>query len=94
MKNEITKHVELLNAYHLDLWSEVEAQLRVIKAAQEQIQKLRDLRQSTDGLPEARASAAILARHVETLKGRAQALVATIRELEATVAVLAKVLAE
>jgi hypothetical protein len=94
MKNELTQHIELLNAYHLDLWSEVEAQLRVIKAAQEQIQTLRDLRQSTDGIPEARASAAMLGRHVETLKGRAQALTATIKELEGTVAVLVKVLAE
>ena len=94
MTNEISRHIELLNTYHLDLWAEVEAQLRVIKNAQAEIHKLRDLRRSSDGLPDARAAAAMLSRHVETLSGRAQALTTTVKELQDSVAVLAKVLAE
>jgi hypothetical protein len=93
MDNEISRHIELLNTYHLDLWSEIEAQLRVIRTAQVEIEKLRELRHATDGMTEARASADMLARHVDTLTGRVEALTGTIAELKSTVNVLRHVLA-
>jgi hypothetical protein len=92
MDNEISRHIELLQTYHHDLWSEIEAQLRVIHTAQSHIEKLRELRQDSDGIPQARSAAEMLARHVETLTGRVQALSGTIAELKGTVDVLVKIL--
>jgi hypothetical protein len=35
------EQIELLHTYHLDLWSQIEAQLRVLRAAQDEIAKPR-----------------------------------------------------
>jgi chromosome segregation ATPase len=93
MNDPITRHIELLHAYHLDLWTEVEAQLRVIRGAQEQIAKLREAREAGESIEQAHHAAEILARHVQTLKGRIHALEGTVNELDATVGELLKVLA-
>jgi hypothetical protein len=41
--NRMADHeqIELLHTYHLDLWSQIEAQLRVLRAAQDEIAKPR-----------------------------------------------------
>jgi hypothetical protein len=88
----VARHIELLHAYHLDLWAEVEAQLRVLRAAQEEISKLREARVITETPAEALSTARLLARYVETMKGRVRALSSTVGELEGTVAELVKVL--
>ena len=90
--DELSKHIELLHAYHLDLWTEVEAQLRVIRAAQEQIAKLREARQAGESIQTTRNAAEVLARHVQTLRGRIHALDGTVSELDGTVGELLKVL--
>ena len=92
MDDPIARHVELLHAYHLDLWSEMEAQIRVIRAAQEEISKLRQARSQQEERDVALHSAEVLARHVHTLKGRVRALGETANELEGTVAVLVTLL--
>ena len=94
MNEQIAKHIELLHAYHLDLWSEVEAQLRVIRGAQEQIAKLREARDANEPADHARHAAEMLARHIQTLKGRIRALDGTVAELDETVGELLKVLSE
>jgi hypothetical protein len=78
-------HIELLHTYHLDLWTEMEAQLRVLRHAQEEIAKLRDARTATQSPADAREAASMLARHAQTLKGRVSTLHATVVELEGTV---------
>jgi predicted nucleic acid-binding Zn-ribbon protein len=89
----LARHIELLHAYHLDLWSEVEAQLRVLRSAQDEIAKLRDARTVTESRDIARDSANMLARHVQTLKGRVGTLRTTVEELDGTVGELVKLLA-
>ena len=86
------RHVELLHSYHLALWTEVEAQLKVLRAAQEEIAKLRDARVTGESPAEARAAAEILARHVHTLKGRVTTLGTTVAELDGTVSDLVALL--
>ena len=93
MDEQVARHIELLHHYHLDLWTEVEAQLRVIRDAQEQIAKLREARVTNQPADQARHAAEILARHVQTLKGRIHALDGTVNELDGTVGELLKVLA-
>jgi hypothetical protein len=88
----VARHIELLHAYHLDLWSEVEAQLRVLRAAQEEIGKLREARAVTETPAEALTAARLLARYVDTMKGRVRTLGSTVGELEGTVAELVNVL--
>jgi hypothetical protein len=91
--DSIGRQVELLHAYHLNLWTEVEAQLRVLRSAQDEISKLRDARVAIDSPDTARDSARMLARHVQTLKGRVNTLGSTVHELEGTVGELTKLLA-
>ena len=88
----LAQHVELLHTYHLSLWNEIEAQLQVLRAAQEEIARLRDAR--IEGQPKGAAldAAQILARHVQTLKGRVGTLGSTIDELSLTVNELVAVL--
>ena len=94
MNEQVAKHIELLHAYHLDLWTEVEAQLLVIRRAQEQIAQLREAREVGESAVAARQAAEVLARQVQTLKGRIQALDGTVHELDDTVGELLKVLAK
>lgn len=91
--DQIARHVELLHTYHLNLWTEVEAQLRVLRSAQDEIAKLRDARVPDESREIARGSAQMLARHVQTLKGRVATLGATVNELESTAVELVKLLA-
>jgi len=86
--DRVAKQIELLHVYHLDLWTELEAQLRVLRVAQEEIGKLRESRVKGETTGAALYSATLLSRHVQTLKGRAHALSGTIDELERTVAEL------
>jgi hypothetical protein len=89
---ELAKQVELLNAYHLDLWTEIEAQLRTLRASQTAIEELRS-RRSPEDLPALVQSAALLlAEHVRTMKSRSRTLVGTIDELETAVARLLQML--
>jgi hypothetical protein len=90
----IDQQIELLHTYHLDLWAEIEAQLRVLRAAQEEIAKLRMSRVKGEPLAVALWAAQLLARHVATLKGRVHALSTTVAELDTTVAGLVDVLAD
>jgi hypothetical protein len=92
MDDQIARHIELLHQYRLDLWNEVEAQLRVIHGSQAQIEKLRNARVEGESVDEARQAAEVLARHVQTLKGRISALGGTVNELDGTVGELLKVL--
>jgi len=89
----IDQQIELLHTYHLDLWSEIEAQLRVLRAAQDAIAKLRAARVKGEPLGTALRGAQLLASHIATLKGRVQALSTTVAELDTTVAGLVDVLA-
>ena len=89
----IDQQIELLHTYHLDLWAEIEAQLRVLRAAQEEIAKLRAARVKGEPLDAALWAAQLLARHIGTLKGRVQALSTTVAELDTTVVGLIDVLA-
>ena len=89
----IARHVELLHTYHLNLWTEVEAQLRVLREAQDSIACLRDARVPDESRAIARDSAQMLVRHVQTLKGRVTTLGTTVNELEGTVSELVKLLA-
>jgi hypothetical protein len=93
MNQHIGKHIELLHAYHLDLWNEVEAQLRVIRGAQEEIARLREAREAGESAEQARHAAQMLARHIQTLRGRIHALDGTVNELDGTVGELLKILA-
>jgi hypothetical protein len=88
----IDQQIELLHTYHLDLWTEIEAQLRVLRAAQDEIGKLREARVNGQSLGTAFFAAQLLSRHVATLKGRVHALNTTVAELETTVASLVDVL--
>ena len=88
----IDQHVELLHTYHLDLWSEIEAQLRVLRTSQEQIAKLRADRVKAKPMTEALSNAELLAQHVQTLKARVRSLGTTVEELEATVGNLVNLL--
>ena len=90
--DQFSKQLELLHSYHLALWTEVEAQLEVIRGAQEQIANLRDARGNGDSVVQVRHSAELLSRHVQTLKGRISALGTTVNELDGTVEELLKVL--
>ena len=94
MNQRIASQVELLHAYHLDLWSEMEAQLRVIRGAQDQIATLRAARITTDESEELRRAAQLLARHVQTLRGRIRALSETTTELASAVDELLKLLSD
>jgi hypothetical protein len=89
---QIDQHVELLHAYHLDLWAEVEAQLHVLRAAQSEIEKLRLARVKGEPHGTALFAATVLSRHVQKLKGRVHTLNTTIAELEGSVDELVKVL--
>ena len=82
---QIDQQVELLHTYHLDLWSEMEAQLRVLRAAQEEIAKLRAARVKGERHGVALFAAQLLQRHVQTMKGRVNGLTTTVAELEGTV---------
>ena len=90
--NQIDKHIELLYTYHLDLWSEIEAQLRVLRASQDEIAKLREARVKGEGHEQALTSAQILTRHIQTLKGRVKALGRTTEELQTSVGELVTLL--
>jgi predicted nucleic acid-binding Zn-ribbon protein len=87
-QDEIARQVELMHLYHLDLWTEIEAQLRTLRASQAQIEKLRSARTANDTIQVARSSAHLLSYHVDTLKGRVGTLDATIAELAKAVAAL------
>jgi len=89
---QIDRHVELLHAYHLDLWSEIEAQLRVLRASQQEISTLREARVKGEPAAVALFSAQLLARHVQTLTGRVHTLQTTVGELRTTVEELITVL--
>ena len=80
--DQIDQHLEVLHAYHLDLWTEIEGQLRVLRAAQEKLRAAR-----IKGEPKAVGvfAAQMLTRHVNTLKGRVHTLGSTIDELEHSV---------
>ena len=91
--NDVARHIELLNVYHLDLWSEIESQLRVLRDVQVQIGALRESRNPGDAPEATRSAAEVLRRHVQTLKGRCHTLSATIEELETTVGELTTLLA-
>ena len=86
------EHIELLHTYHLDLWNEIEAQLRVLRTAQGEIDKLRVSRNKGDSYGLALFSAQLLAQHVQILKGRVHSLNGTIGELETTVNGLIEIL--
>jgi hypothetical protein len=88
----LARHVELLHSYHLALWTEVEAQLQVLRAAQDEIAKLRDARVVGESRTETREAAHVLARHVKTLSGRVGTLAATVNELDTTVGELVTLL--
>ena len=89
----IDHEIELLHTYHLDLWTEIEAQLRVLRSAQDEIAKLRAARRKGEPLGTSLSAAQLLARHIATLKGRVHALTTTVAELDTTVAGLVDVLA-
>ena len=85
----IPRQIELLHTHHLDLWSELEAALRVLRVVQEEIAALRTAQLKKGEPPSvALCSAQILRRHVHTLSGRANTLTSTIAELDQTVAEL------
>ena len=88
----VAQQIELLHVYHLDLWTEVEAQLRVLRKAQEEVAKLRDARTANESPEVALGSAKALKGLVQTLKGRVGTLGATIGELDGTVDELIRVL--
>jgi hypothetical protein len=88
----VSNQIALLHVYHLDLWTEMEAQMRVLRVAQEEIAKLRESRTTDEKKGAALYSAAILQQHVQTLKGRIQALSNTATELEVAVAALVRLL--
>jgi hypothetical protein len=90
----IDHHLELLHTYHLDLWAEIEAQLHVLRASQQEIQKLRDTRIKGESQGAAFFAAQVLARHVQVLKGRTSTLNSTVAELEASVNALLELLSE
>jgi hypothetical protein len=81
----LAKQLDLLHAYHLDLWVEIEAQLQTLRASQREIAELRKLRTPTDTREVALGLAELLADHARTLKGRSAALGTTVAELERTV---------
>ena len=89
---QIDEQLELLHAYHLDLWTEIEGQLRVLRSAQAEIEKLRAARGKGESKAVAIFSAQMLTRHVEMLKGRVSSLGSTIAELERSAAVLTDLL--
>ena len=88
----IAQHVELLHTYHLNLWTEIEGQLRVLRVAQEEIAKLRDARIGGESKAAALSAAQMLSRHVQTLQGRVATLGSTVQELSGTVSELVTVL--
>ena len=90
---KIDQQIELLHTYHLDLWSEIEAQLRVLRAAQDEIAKLRAARVKGEPRDTALWAARLLASHIATLKGRVHALSTTVAELDTTATGLVDVLA-
>lgn len=90
----VARQIELMHAYHLDLWVEIEAQLRTMRASQLEIETLRNARTATDTVAMARNAALLLAHHVDTMKGRVNSLAATVTELEKTVAALRQALGE
>ena len=89
----LNHHVELLHTYHLSLWTEIEGQLSVLRASQDEIAKLRDARIEGESREVARSAADMLARHVRMLQGRVHTLSTTITELSGTVDELVAVLA-
>ena len=93
-QDAIADHVELLHTYHLNLWTEIDAQLGVLRDAQEEIGKLRDARTEGQSRAQALAAAQMLAMHVQTLKGRVGTLASTVNELSDTVSALVSVLAK
>ena len=88
----LAHHLELLHQYHLTLWNEIEAQLQVLRDAQEQIATLRDARLIDDSRVTALDAARVLSRDVQTLKGRVGTLSSTVAELGDTVSELVGVL--
>jgi hypothetical protein len=86
------EHIELLHTYHLDLWNEIETQLRVLRTAQEEIGKLRLSRNKGEPYGVALFAAQLLARHVQILKGRVHSMAGSIDELETTVNGLIEIL--
>ena len=92
--SHIDQQIELLHTYHLDVWTEIEAQLRVLRSAQDEIAKLRAARVKGESLGTALFAAQILSRHVATLRGRVHALSTTVDELDTTVGSLIKVLSD
>lgn len=84
-QSPLSQQVALLHAYHLDLWSEIEAQLRTLRASQREIEELRKLRTIDETPALSLGLAELLAGHARTLSGRAQTLSTTIAELERTV---------
>ena len=88
----VSHHVELLHTYHLNLWTEIEGQLRVLRQAQDEIAKLRDARVEDESKVNALSAARTLSHYVQTLEGRVQTLGRTVSELSGTVSELVTVL--
>lgn len=90
----VARQIELMHAYHLDLWVEIEAQLRTMRSSQAEIEIVRNARTPTDTVVMARNAAQLLTQHVDTMKGRVRSLTTTVEELERTVAALRHALNE
>ncbi len=94
LPKHVAAQIDLLDAYHKDLWAEVESQLRVLRDAHGAIAKLREDRTDSYSLQQKREAAETLHRYVQTLKGRTHTLSSTIEELERTASDLRTVLKE
>ena len=92
LPKHVSTQIDMLDAYHKDLWAEVESQLRVLRDANAAIAKLREDRTDSYSLQQKRDAAEMLARYIATLKGRTSTLYSTLEELEATVSDLRSVL--
>ena len=92
LPKHVSTQIDLLDAYHKDLWAEVESQLRVLRDANGAIAKLREGRNDTNSLKQKQDAAETLGRYIQTLKGRTHTLTATLEELGRTVDDLRSVL--
>lgn len=94
LPTHVTRQIDLLDAYHKDLWAEVESALRVLRDANAAIAKLREDRTDSYSLQQKREAAETFSRYIQTLKGRTHTLTSTIEELDRTVTDLRSVLQE
>lgn len=92
LPQHVSTQIDMLDAYHKDLWAEVESQLRVLRDANGAIAKLREDRTDAYSLKQKQDAAETLLRQIKTLKGRTATLASTIAELERTVDDLRSVL--